>query len=1327
MNKIYKLVWSKVRNTWVVASEIAKGHGKSSSSEGNGKLLKSLVLTALLGSFMTAGISPVAAELTPDQQEVYDAVLQKLETEKKTVHYFSVNSGEPANPAGANWNNNGATGQDAIAIGFGTSAQGGSSIALGYAAHAKEEGATALGYVVRAEGKTSTALGYATHAKGDFSTTIGAHAYAEGTSSTAVGHATNAVGDSSTALGYATYAKGDFSTTIGAHVYAVGTSSMALGNYSQAYGNQSQATGKNAWSIGGYSQASGYNAVAAAEKGIDAATYNALSDEEKENYKLNTQSEGTKNTSLYYRTKFKEYTNDEFNALSAMERYILESEQGYTFDKEKQVWSRSPGAVAIGHAAKAIGVSTLAVGDLAEATGKHAVAVGREAEAADVGTTALGHYAKAKGLRSTALGVATRATDFESTAVGPYAWAEGKVSLALGSKANAKGNNSIAMGLQSKSTGESSIALGGKAKTQAQGSVAIGMMAESRQNGGVALGEVSLADREAGVWGLDISTGKAMNEDALLGAGKADYDAAKAKLTELQGQAQKLRNDYQASLAQDPVAPNGNHIPSAATQAIGNQLKAKEGEVFAQAIQVNDFVKAWKATTGAVSVGNTELAATRQITGVAAGTEDTDAVNVAQLKGVNTKVEQNTTNITNLGTKVEQNTTNITNLGTKVDNNTTKITTIEQNITTLNTKVGKSGVHNFSVNSGEPANPAGTNWNNDGATGRFATAVGPWAKASSDNSLAVGVSSSATHVESTAVGSFVKAEGAKSAAFGTEAHAKGDTSIAIGPNSESIGKTSIALGGRAKSQADGSVSIGMMAESRQAGSVALGAGSIADRKADVWGLDISTGQAMNEDTLLGAGKAAYDEAKVKLTELQGQAQTLEREYHASLAQDPKGPNGYPVESAATQAIKNKLDAKMGEVFAKTMEVKNAVNTWSATEGAISVGSTERAITRQITGVAAGKEDTDAVNVAQLKKVAAMAKSATVDIEAGDNVTVNKDATTGKYKISAKDTNTYTTKATYDAGSRKLTFTRNDNKTYDVDLSGIAGSITGDTRNTIAESDTIGVDSTQKNADGSINYKLNVKTDGKVEKDNTGIVTGGTVYKETRIEKDGNYIKKNNTAGENLSALDKQVGINAKDINALGKKVDVNTGNINKNKEDINILGKKVDINTGNISKNKEGINALGKEVGINKENINKNTETINILGTQVGSLDTRVDKVGAGAAALAGLHPLDYDPENKWDFAAGYGNYNGANAIAIGAFYRPDENKMISIGGSFGGGENMISAGISVKVGQGTGISTSKAAMANEIRELKARDREREAQMQEIMRQLEILRRQAGK
>ncbi|MBB6477991.1 polyhydroxyalkanoate synthesis regulator phasin [Negativicoccus succinicivorans] len=133
----------------------------------------------------------------------------------------------------------------------------------------------------------------------------------------------------------------------------------------------------------------------------------------------------------------------------------------------------------------------------------------------------------------------------------------------------------------------------------------------------------------------------------------------------------------------------------------------------------------------------------------------------------------------------------------------------------------------------------------------------------------------------------------------------------------------------------------------------------------------------------------------------------------------------------------------------------------------------------------------------------------------------------------------------------------------------------------------------------------------------------------------------------------------------------------------------------------EQMTGLDTRITTNTENITANTEKITVLNGRVDRLDTRVDRIGAGAAALAGLHPLDYDPENKWDFAASYGNYNGANAVAIGAFYRPTANRMFSVGGSFGGGENMLNVGFSMKVGQETGISTSKIAMANEIRDLK--------------------------
>lgn len=120
-----------------------------------------------------------------------------------------------------------------------------------------------------------------------------------------------------------------------------------------------------------------------------------------------------------------------------------------------------------------------------------------------------------------------------------------------------------------------------------------------------------------------------------------------------------------------------------------------------------------------------------------------------------------------------------------------------------------------------------------------------------------------------------------------------------------------------------------------------------------------------------------------------------------------------------------------------------------------------------------------------------------------------------------------------------------------------------------------------------------------------------------------------------------------------------------------------------------------------KEKVNTLNERVDGMTGRISRLDDRVDKVGAGAAALAALHPLDYDPDDKLDVAAGYGHYAGASAVALGAYYRPNEDVMFSIGGSFGNGEEMMNAGVSLKVGSGkSGTTTSKAAMARRIQEL---------------------------
>ena len=139
--------------------------------------------------------------------------------------------------------------------------------------------------------------------------------------------------------------------------------------------------------------------------------------------------------------------------------------------------------------------------------------------------------------------------------------------------------------------------------------------------------------------------------------------------------------------------------------------------------------------------------------------------------------------------------------------------------------------------------------------------------------------------------------------------------------------------------------------------------------------------------------------------------------------------------------------------------------------------------------------------------------------------------------------------------------------------------------------------------------------------------------------------------------------------------------------------------------------------------------SMNGMNTRITKLDRRVDKVGAGAAALAALHPLDFDPDNKWDIAGGYGHYAGQSAMALGAYYRPNEDVMFSIGGAFGNGEDMINAGVSVKVGSGESkTTTSKTAMAKEIKELRgivatqqANMEKQEARIQELEKMIQKL------
>lgn len=377
-------------------------------------------------------------------------------------------------------------------------------------------------------------------------------------------------------------------------------------------------------------------------------------------------------------------------------------------------------------------------------------------------------------------------------------------------------------------------------------------------------------------------------------------------------------------------------------------------------------------------------------------------------------------------------------------------------------------------------------------------------------------------------------------------------------------------------------------------------------------------------------------------------------------------NGTKVEAEGGVAIGVGSVAGIGKgalgAFAPDTILTAEESTWRSTAGAVSVGSSS--MTRQIINVAAGTNDTDAVNVAQLKKALE-----SIDVDAGTGIKVDKITKDGKttYKISTNivgsETKTDTT-----------TVTPNQTNTGNTDTS--QGTTNG-TSTKIGETVTVSTETKathfgaddNETADVKPGQTLNINGD---EKNISTSVNGNSIQVKLNDEID---VKK--VTAETVSVGNTTIttdGLTIKDGPSITKD-GINGGN------------KKVtNVAAGDISE--------------------KSTDAVNgsqlfATNQQVSKLGNRINKVGAGAAALAALHPLDFDPDDKWDFAAGYGNYNGENAAAIGAYYRPNEDTMFSVGGSFGNGENMVNAGVSLKLGQGNHVSTSKVAMAKEIKDLR--------------------------
>lgn len=373
------------------------------------------------------------------------------------------------------------------------------------------------------------------------------------------------------------------------------------------------------------------------------------------------------------------------------------------------------------------------------------------------------------------------------------------------------------------------------------------------------------------------------------------------------------------------------------------------------------------------------------------------------------------------------------------------------------------------------------------------------------------------------------------------------------------------------------------------------------------------------------------------------------------------------------SVADRVAGSLG-AFAPDTSLVGARSTWISTAGAVSVGTST--ITRQITNVAAGTYDTDAVNVAQLKKALE-----SIDIDAGTGIKVDKITKDGKttYKIFTNIEGSKT-----DTDTTTVTSNKTDAGSTDTSQGATNGtsSSTGDklTIGTETKATSFGADD-NKTANVKPGQRLNINGD---EKNISTSVNGNSI----KVKLNEN-IKVESVTANSVNANSVTVGdtsISTDGLTIQGGPSITKTGIDGGNKQVTHVAA-------GDISeKSTDAVN--GSQLFATNQQVAQNAQSISKLGN-------RINKVGAGAAALAALHPLDFDPDDKWDFAAGYGNYNGENAAAIGAYYRPNEDTMFSVGGSFGNGENMVNAGVSLKLGQGNHVSTSKVAMAKEIKDLR--------------------------
>lgn len=589
-------------------------------------------------------------------------------------------------------------------------------------------------------------------------------------------------------------------------------------------------------------------------------------------------------------------------------------------------------------------------------------------------------------------------------------------------------------------------------------------------------------------------------------------------------------------------------------------------------------------------------------------------------------------------------------------------------------------------------------------------AIGHISNSSGSGSIAVGAESKATANNSSAFGVSSEASGLQSMAFGYYSNASGQGAIATGIWSAASGTNSIATGYSSNASKDDSIAIGRKSNSDGLKSIALGAESSVT--AD-WSTAIGNKSVANyeQSVAVGGFKAI---AGSKYSTALGSWSNVTGESATALGYNSKASHKYSValgsnsETAEAIGTSEFILKKYQNLDGKEEEVDLIIGGFAGSNPLATVSVGKEGQYRTITNVAAGrvtKDSTDAINGSQLFAVADGLQSQINDINKKiDNSGDNSYGDDHYHTVNGKDKDKEDkTDSSNNTGVTNSNSDNNGSDKVDGTNTPASGNSGGTNTDPVGDKPTLGGDYVG-GEDGNLLIKHDTDSNGKEYYD----ISLNQDLKINSMNVNNVQVNEEIKVGDDIT-INKDDGIKVGDVNInkneikVGDKVtindnSVNVGDVTINEDNINMGGNKII----NVAEGTEGTDA------VNVNQLNKLEQNVN---NKINRLDGKIDKVGAGAAALAALHPLDFDPDDKLNFSAGVGNYHGSTAAAIGAFYQPNDDTLFSIGGTVGNGDEMVNVGVSFRFGQHSNQSRSKKAMAKEIIELRTEIAELKAMM----------------